>query len=262
MFIKRTDRRVYWCISAGIVLSLALISAWFLVRTGVKNDAQALLYKEPVKEENGNKTFVLDTDNSHKDVHSRTTEIFKAFKTAASGSKTQDVDGQLSESLSKEAPSLEIVPSRNLRLTGIWLEIGNRARATILDLKTGRYGTYKVGDPIEGATIYKIDSDRVVLEKEGAFQVLRITDSGSMMNNPPMANSAVDGPAFTGGDEELLRFEPIEAENGPPADDSVHVKELPFFQPITNATGPPLDPQESYEDLPEFVPYSNDTGPE
>ncbi len=242
MLKKLFNRRSNLIISIVAVLAAALILAWALTGTGGQKNPQALLAAGPDSEGNN---FKADFEGGEKIDGRMQTRL-----TAESGGEAQDIPGH------------KIDPPLNVKLAGILVDIGKSAWATIIDLNTGKQDLYKVGDSIMGATIRKIDPDRVVLEKGGAFQVLRVTSGGDTVGNPPVANAEAGGSAFTGESGELPYFEPIENTEGPPVDESIQVKELPYFEPFTNSTGPPVDPQGNYEDLPEFVPYESENGPE
>lgn len=258
MIKKLFGRRRNLNLSIVVVLAVGLILTWALTRTEEQNNPQTLLAAGPGLEGKHAEAGFPGTAMAHRDNQ----KIMNAGGAAAGISENHTVKGNSAGDESEDVFKPEIKPPLNVRLAGILIDMGKSARATIVDLTTGRQGLYRVGDSMLGATIRKIDPDRVVLEKDGAFQVLRVAGGGGMTGNSPVANAEGDRPAFTEESGELPFFEPIENLEGPPVDESVEVKELPFFEPITNTTGPPVDPNGNYEDLPEFIPYESKNGPE
>jgi general secretion pathway protein C len=57
------------------------------------------------------------------------------------------------------------------------------ARAIIKDLKTGVFDLYKMGQTVEGARIEGIDTDEVILVRNGEIKILRLNIAQSISNN-------------------------------------------------------------------------------
>ncbi|MHC4269919.1 MAG: hypothetical protein ACYSTS_15830 [Planctomycetota bacterium] len=159
----------------------------------------------------------------------------------------------------KETKSLSPI-QLDFRLVGTIIAGEENSYAVIMDEATGKQGMYKSGESINEAIVLKIDKESIIVEKDGRYQVLRIT-GGSHTEAAPSEVLSGDGLPSISLSEELPYFEPVLSESGPPVDENVDVEELPPFEPVTNSTGPPADSEDLYEDLPEFIPFESGSGP-
>ena len=283
MIGKPAGRRMFLMICVLIALPLALIFSWMMIRSGEENEIGMRLPEDPVSKNGVSRASLAGAGKISGDMSFRAKENSERSDAAAKSlSEGRDLAGKSTEGFPEASPLPGIVTPLGLRLAGTLIEVGKNARAILIELDTGRQGLYREGDSIIGATVRKIGTDSVVLEKNGAFQVLRITDSefnnpvaDSAVGRPPAGEisarfpnidpleSAEEPPVNTDVEvKELPYFQPFTNSTGPPVGTNVGVSELPFFQPIVNSTGPPVDPGGDYEDLPEFTPQSSENGPE
>jgi type II secretory pathway component PulC len=149
----------------------------------------------------------------------------------------------------------------NFKLVGTIIESGKGSYAIIVDETTGESGNYRVGDTISGFKVLKLDRDSVVLEREGRAQVLVFKGSNNAQTFHDMAADVDNEVLIKGSEQTFIQFEPVVVEEGPPIDENIPVKDLPYFEPITNDTGPPSNPEQVYRDLPEFIPIESESGP-
>ncbi|MEE9494325.1 MAG: type II secretion system protein GspC [Gammaproteobacteria bacterium] len=78
----------------------------------------------------------------------------------------------------KAAPTRAPETRLNLTLSGVFAADGDSARAIIGDPR-GKDESYSVGDPVPGgARLYEIYADRVILERNGGYETLRLPQDG------------------------------------------------------------------------------------
>jgi hypothetical protein len=168
---------------------------------------------------------------------------------------TEEVQKELKDIKSPPLPPLQL----DLRLAGTVIS-KEHSYALTVDETTGKQGLYRLGEKVKGVTLLKIERERVVIEKDGRTQVLRLT-RGSSVEEAPSAIETGVGPPSMGASEGLPPFEPVFSETGPPVDKSIPVKELSHFEPVVSETGPPVDESIPTKALPPFEPVFSETGP-
>jgi hypothetical protein len=169
--------------------------------------------------------------------------------------KSEEVQKELKDIKPPPLPPLQL----DLRLAGTVIS-KEHSYALTVDETTGKQGLYRLGEKVKGVTLLKIERERVVIEKDGRTQVLRLT-RGSSVEEAPSAIETGVGPPSMGASEGLPPFEPVFSETGPPVDKSIPVKELSHFEPVVSETGPPVDESIPTKALPPFEPVFSETGP-
>ncbi len=125
----------------------------------------------------------------------------------------------------------------DFRLVGsIIVENGN-SYAIIEDEITGKQSIYTLGDSINGATVFKINKESIILVKNEQAHILMVTGGSHSESTPPETVTEIV-PFSIDKSDKFPSFEPVFSMTGPAVDEYVAVKELPYFNPITNNTGP------------------------